>query len=112
MIKVFDSKIYEKIGIADLILFSIYSLGSKKEGCTLERLVKECFVLFPESFNFPKYPDWPDSRKLDRSLRSLRQKKLIEGDPKTLFSVTKKGEKEALEIEKRFKQKKLEFPPK
>lgn len=105
----FDPKVYEDIGIADLILFSMYSLSSKKEECTFERLVKECFALLPKAFGFPNYPQWPDSRKLDRSLRSLRQKKLIKGDPKTSFSLTKLGEKEALRIEKKLKQKRLEF---
>ena len=109
MEKSFDPKVYEQIGIADLILFSIHSLISKKEDCTFERLVKECFTFFPRAFNFSEYPEWPDSRKLDRSLRSLRQERLIDGDPKTFFSLTKKGEKEALEIEKRLKQKRLEF---
>lgn len=109
MEKAFDPKVYEEIGIAGLILFSIHSLELKKEGCTFERLVKESFSFFPKAFNFPEYTQWPDSRKLDRPLRGLRQKKLISGDPKTFFSLTKKGEKEALEIEKRLKQKRIEF---
>jgi len=104
-----DPKVYERIGIASLILFSIHSLNSKKEECTFGELVRECFLLFPEAFKLSEYPRWPDSRRLDRSLRSLRQKGLIKGDPKTFFSLTKKGERGALETEKRFKQKRLEF---
>lgn len=109
MTKAFDPKLYEKIGIADLILFSMYSLNLKKENCTFEKLVEECFMLFPKTFNFSEYPQWPDSRKLDRTLRTLRQKKLIKGDPQISYSLATLGEKKALAIEQRLKQKRLEF---
>ena len=90
-----------------LILFSIYSVTSNREKCDFERLIKECFTLFPENFSFSKYPDWPDSRKLDRPLRTLRQRKLIKGDPKTFFTLTKTGQKIAIETAKNFRQRKL-----
>ena len=77
------------------------------EKCDFERLVKECFTLSPEAFSFSKYPKWPDARKLDRSLRTLRQRKLIKGDPKTFFSLTKSGQKTAKEITRTFRQRKL-----
>jgi len=96
-----------KVSIFDLILFSIFSLTSNREKCDFERLIKECFTLFPETFSFSKYPQWPDSRKLDRPLRTLRQRKLIKGDPKTSFSLTKTGQKMAIEITKTFRQRKL-----
>jgi len=88
-------------------MFSIYSVISGREKCDLERLIKECFTLFPETFSFSKYPQWPDSRKLDRPLRALRQRKLIKGDPATFFSLTKSGQKIAVEIAKSFRQRKL-----
>jgi len=88
-----------------LILFSIYSLG--KEKCDFERLVKECYTLSPENFCFSRYPKWPDARKLDRPLRTLRQKKLINGDPDTFFSLTRAGQKLAIDVAKTFKQRKL-----
>ena len=93
----------------NLILLSIYLIILNKEKCCFERLVKECFTLFPEKFGFQKYPKWPDSRKLDRSLRTLRRQKLIVGDPKTIFSLTKKGKKIAEETFKIFRQKRLKF---
>jgi len=92
---------------ASLILFSIYSVISNRERCSFERLIKECFSLFPEIFCFSKYYQWPDSRKLDRPLRTLRQRKLIKGDPKNYFSLTKTGQKIAEEIAKTFRQRKL-----
>ena len=105
--KVFDSEIYQKVGMADLIIFALSSLSEKKEKCTFEKLAKECFDSFPKSFKLSGYSKWPDSRKVDRPLRTLRSRKLISGDPQTSFSLTKLGRKTAEEIAKRFRQKKL-----
>ena len=77
-----------KTSVEDLILFCIHSVISNNEQCSFERLVKECFTLFPETLKFTRYPVWPDSRKLDRPLRALRNEKLIIGDPKTYFILT------------------------
>jgi hypothetical protein len=98
---------YKKISIHDLILFGVSSVNSKKEKCTYERLVKECFDLFPKSFSFSEIPNWPDARKLDRSLRSLRKKKMLTGDPKNVFALTKIGRKSAEDISKIFRQGRL-----
>jgi len=106
-VKTFDEELYKKDSITDLILFGINSITENKEKCTFERLIKECFALFPETFSFSKYPHWPDSLKLDRQLRTLRKRKLITGDPKTYFSLTKLGKKIAIETAKSFRQRKL-----
>lgn len=105
--KAFDAEIYKKAPITDLILFGINSIIENKEKCTFERLTKECFILFPQVFSFSKYPQWPDSRKLDRQLRTLRKRKLITGDPKTSFVLTKLSKKIVLEAAKAFLQRKL-----
>jgi hypothetical protein len=93
--------------VNDLILFCIHSIILNSEQCSFERLVKECFSLFPETLRFPRYPIWPDSRKLDRPLRALRNEKLIIGDPKTIFMLTREGEKKAAEVAKTLRQGKL-----
>ncbi|EKD56380.1 MAG: hypothetical protein ACD_58C00209G0003 [uncultured bacterium] len=84
---------YISIQVNNLIIFGIYSIESKDEKCTFERLVAECFNLFPCSFCFSRYPQWPDSLKFDRSLRTLREEGLIVGNPRGLFSLTKFGKK-------------------
>jgi len=99
----------KNISINDLILFSIYSLAERKKECAFEELVKECFTLFPKSFSFIKFPKWPDSRKVDRPLRTLRKRKMITGEPKTFFKLTNLGKKTAEEIAKTFRQGKLEI---
>ena len=106
-IKSFDEELYKKAQITDLILFGINSVIENKEKCTFERLIKECFTLFPEAFSFSKYSQWPDSLKLDRRLRTLRKRRLITGDPKTSFFLTKLGTKIAIETAKIFRQRKL-----
>jgi len=93
--------------INDLILFCIHSIVLNNEECSFERLVKECFTLFPETLSFTRYPIWPDSRKLDRPLRALRNERMIIGDPKTIFMLTKDGEKKAEEIARSLRQGKL-----
>ena len=105
----FDEELYKRKSINNLILFGIYSVVEKKEKCTFEKLIKECFTLFPKVFSFSKHPKWPDSRKLDRPLRTLRKRKLITGNPKTSFSLTKSGKKIAEEIIKTFRQRRLKF---
>ena len=107
MEKYFDKESYKNLGINELILLGIYSIVNNGEKCTFERLVKESFNIFPEAFCFSKNPEWPDSRKLDRPLRTLTKRKLIIGDPKTSFSLTKLGKKIAIETSKSFRQRKL-----
>ena len=95
--------------INNLILFSIYSVTKGNEKCTFERLAKECFDLFPTAFCFSRYSQWPDSRKLDRPLRILRERKLIGGSPKTFFSLTKAGKAVAEAVGKTLRQRKLKL---
>ena len=125
MEKSFDEELYKNRSINSLILFSIYSViegdenksssspfavaRENKEKCTFERLAKECFSLFPKAFSFSRYREWPDSRKLDRPLRSLRRKKLISGDPKNYFSLTKLGKQIAGEMVKTLSQARLKL---
>jgi len=106
MIKIKKNK-SSNFSVNDLILFCIHSIVSSSEQCSFERLVKECFTLFPETLRFTRYPIWPDSRKLDRPLRALRNEKLILGDPKNYFILTKAGETRAAAIAKILRQGKL-----
>lgn len=88
---------YNRLPKENLIVFGIYSVTRNGEGCSFERLVKECFTLFPKAFGFSRYPGWPDSLKFDRPLRTLRERGWIIGGTKTLFSLTNFGEKVAVE---------------
>jgi hypothetical protein len=107
MKKTFDEQLYEKIPINSLILFGIHLVLNKEKECDFEELTRNCFTLFPKTFSLAKNPNWPDTRKLDRPLRMLRNKKLIIGNPQISFSLTASGKKIALEIANTFAQKKL-----
>ncbi len=96
----YSEKIYKDIQINYLIIFGIYSLIAKGEKCTFEKLIAECFNLFPKVFSLARYPQWPDSIKFDRPLRTLREKGLVIGNPRSLFSLTKFGEKVAKDTAK------------
>ena len=104
-----DEQLYQNKPIIDLILFCLFSLVENNKKCDFETLLKECFAYFPKVFGFSSRPQWPDARKLDRSLRTLRAKKLIKGNPKTFFSLTKSGREKAKEINRSLGQKRLKF---
>jgi len=42
--------------VNDLILFCIHSVALGNEERSFERLVKECFALFPKTLRFARYP--------------------------------------------------------
>lgn len=96
---IYDEKIYTSVGLENLILYGIYLFSKRRENCTFEKLVAECFSQFPKVFAFKRYPEWPDSLKFDRPLRKLREKGMIVGNIKDFFSLTKFGEQKAVEIE-------------
>lgn len=96
----YPESLYRDVPSEKLIVYSIYSMLQKNEVVTFERLVKECFTLFPKSFCFTRYPNWPDSMRLDRPIRSLRADGLIVGKPQGTFTLTNIGIRKAKEVEK------------
>jgi len=90
---------YKGIPKENLIILGIYSVTKSGETCSFERLIKECFTLFPKAFGLSRYQEWPDSLKFDRSLRTLRERGWIVGSAKTTISLTKFGERIAEETE-------------
>ena len=99
-------ELYQKASINDLILFCLLS---KKPSCDFESLLGECFRSFPKAFCFSNIKKWPDSRKLDRPLRALRNKKLIKGSLERGFSLTSSGKKRAEDLAKSFRQERLKI---
>ena len=92
--------------INDLIIYCLNN-AAKGRGVSFERLVKECFSAFPKVFGLSQYAKWPDSRKLDRPLRTLRKRGLVAGHPQIAFTLTASGRERALEISKIIHQQKL-----
>ncbi len=108
MDKGWPKDIYNQAGIQELILAAFYNLQQTKP-TSFSRLLEECFVLFPDRFSFQNYPQWPDSRKLDRPLRLLREEKLVDGSPEQGFSLTKQGKKKASQVINMLRQKQLDL---
>lgn len=96
-----------KLSIPEFILLAAFSINNRGREGTFEALLKECFLMSPQTFCFPKNSQWPDARKIDRPLRTLRRKALIKGSPDTSFSLTKEGRKIAGDLAKVLRQKKL-----
>ena len=107
MKEAFNEQLYKKITINNLILFGVYSVLNEKNECDFEDLIEKCFTLFPKAFSLSKNKNWPDSRKLDRPLRLLRNKKLISGNLQDSVSLTSSGKKIALEVANALTQKRL-----
>lgn len=85
-------EIYKNLPLKKLIIFCIRNIVEAGGECTFERLVKECFDMFPESFSFYRYPQWPDSLKLDRHIRELRTPDgYVTGSNETRFLLTREG---------------------
>ena len=111
--KSFNPKIYKNIGLDQLVVFSAESIIRSDEECTFERLVYECFTLFPEVFSLIRYPDWPDSARINKSwLRCRTDKGWLAGSTKEGFRLTKIGELIAKETEEKLESKKKRTKPK
>lgn len=74
--------------INELILLSMQSILHTKKKCSFGDIINECFKTYPEIFSLADYPKYPDSLKLDRPLRELRNDGLIKGNPVTFYSIT------------------------
>lgn len=104
---------YTQVDIYSLILVCTDSVISNNDDCTFERLVCECFTNYPKIFGLFRYPQWPDSNKLDRPLRKLRERGFIVGSPKLGFLLTEDGEhrvsriRKALALQKQIRPKQL-----
>ena len=70
-----EEGLYKRVSINNLILFGIYSVIDTKKKCSFGILTQKCFNLFPQIFFLSQCSKWPDTRKLDRPLRTLRRKK-------------------------------------
>jgi len=91
---------YLNLGLQNLILIGVFFVLEKKETCTFERLIAECYQNFPKAFSFKRYPEWPDALKFDRPLRTLRERGLIVGTVKDVISLTEFGKEKAIKLAK------------
>lgn len=92
---------YKNIGVDQLVIYAAKRILDGGEECTFERLVYECFTLFPENFSFVRYPEWPDSTRITKAwLRCRTDKGWLAGTVKEGFRITSSGEIIAKKTEK------------
>jgi len=96
--KSFDESIYTSVSLTKLTIFAISRIAKNGEECAYERVVKECFSLFPKRFSFQRYPDWPDGTRVKIEILRCRDKGWITGNEKTGFQITEMGKREAQEV--------------
>lgn len=77
----------------DLVVFCAKEILEAGEECTFERLVYECFTRFPGDFGLLRYPQWPDSARVNKAwLRCRTDKGWLVGNVQEGFRLTPAGE--------------------
>ena len=80
--------------IDELLTYAVGQVTDAEEDCTFERLVYECFQLFPEQFRMQRYPDWPDSVRVNKTwLRCRTDRGWIVGSVQEGFRLTERGKR-------------------
>lgn len=102
--KSFDESIYTSVSLTKLTIFAISRIAQNGEECAYERVVKECFSLFPKRFSFQRYPDWPDGTRVKIEILRCRDKGWLTGNEKNGFQITSLGKRVADEVLKELKQ--------
>lgn len=87
-----DPNTYRRIGYDELVTYAISNIAEGSEEITFERIVAECYQLFPERFALRGYPHWPDSAVVNKSwLRCRTDKNYIVGSVREGFRLTAQG---------------------
>lgn len=94
----FDEKNYTSVSLTKLTIFVIARLAENGEECAYERVVKECFTLFPKRFSFQRYPEWPDGTRVKIEILRCRDKGWVTGNEKNGFQITSLGKRVAEEV--------------
>ena len=98
MKSLFNESIYTEVSLTKLTIFAIAKIVESGEECAYERVVKECFTLFPKRFSFQRYPDWPDGTRVKIEILRCRDKGWVTGNEKKGFQLTSMGRRVAEEV--------------
>lgn len=96
----YDSKVYSKIALNDLVTYAVYFLTQVGEKISSENITAACFLLFPDRFSLHGYPQWPDSTVVNKRWIDCRDKGFITGSTAHNFFLTPKGLTLAERVEK------------
>jgi hypothetical protein len=98
MRKSFDENIYTSLSLTKLTIFAISKIAENSEECAYERVIKECFTLFPKRFSLQRYPQWPDGARIKIEILRCRDNGWLTGNEKTAFQLTSIGKRAAEEV--------------
>lgn len=94
----FNENIYSSIPLTKLTIFAIHEITNNGEECAYERVVKECFTLFPKRFSFQRYSEWPDGSRIKIEILRCRDNGYVTGKEKNGFQITLLGKRVAQEV--------------
>lgn len=96
---VFSEDIQKKVGRDRAVTYVVGIFEINKVEATFQRVCFLAFKLFPESFSFSEFPEYPDSRVVRNCLWHCvhKNKGWLIGSDKTYYNLTEKG-KEILQI--------------
>jgi len=100
----FNENIYTSISLTKLTIFAIREIANNDGECAYERIVKECFTLFPKRFSFRRYPEWPDGSRIKIEILRCRDKGWVTGNEKNGFQITLLGKRAAQEVLKELQE--------
>lgn len=91
--KPFNEDIQKKVGRDRAVVYAIYLIESNNLEATFQRICVVSFKLFPESFSFPEFSEYPDSRTVRYCITHCmdKSKGWVIGSSKTTFNLTEKG---------------------
>jgi hypothetical protein len=94
----FVESLYTLLSLTKLTIFAIHEIAHHDEECAYERIVKECFTLFPKRFSFRRYPEWPDGSRIKIEILRCRDNGWVTGNEKNGFQITSLGRRVAEEV--------------
>ncbi len=108
----FDEGIYTLVSLTKLAIFAISKIAESGEECAYERIVKECFTLFPRRFSFQRYHEWPDGARIKLEISRCRDKGWTKGNEKNGWQITSSGTRKAQEVLKELRGSRVKKPQK
>lgn len=102
---------YYSLSLTKLTIYAINEIVNKGEECAYERVVRECFTLFPKRFSFQRYPEWPDGTRVKIEILRCRDNGWVTGNEKRGFQITLLGRRVAQEVLKELAGGKTKSPP-
>lgn len=100
----FEECFYTSVSLTKLTIFAISKVDESGEECAYERVVKECFSLFPKRFSLQRYSEWPDGARVKIEILRCRDNGWITGNEKKGFQITAMGKRVSDEVLKELQQ--------